>query len=215
AHGLPLPGARLKRGFARSPFHGDFMDIRFVTDGRGDALAVMAGGNGQLLGAAQALDAQMGGRLTKAAAAARVTRAPGHALDIFAPDGVDFARVLVIGLGALDRADGLAVERWAASAVKRTLASGATRLVLQPDALPAVSKAEAGSHAAFGARLASYRFDSYRTKLKPEQKPTLEEVQIAMEATAAPKARFEKDGPVVDGVFLASDLVSRPANVVN
>ena len=33
------------------------MDIRFVTEGRGDAVAVMAGEGGQLLASAQALDA--------------------------------------------------------------------------------------------------------------------------------------------------------------
>ncbi|PZO48095.1 MAG: leucyl aminopeptidase, partial [Alphaproteobacteria bacterium] len=84
-------------------------------------------------------------------------------VDVLAPEGVDFARVLVIGLGKPDAADGMAVERWAGHAVKRTLTSGAEKLVLQPDALPAVTKAEAGAHAAMGARLATYRFDTYRT----------------------------------------------------
>ena len=190
------------------------MDIRFVTEGRGDALAVMAGDNGQLLPAAQALDSSSGGRIAKAIAAARFTGGAGQVLDLLAPDGVDYSRVMVIGLGPLDRADGLAVERWAGNAVKRTLTSGAAKLVLQPDALPGVSKAEAGSHAAFGARLASYRFDSYRTKLKPDQQPTLEQIQVQMEAPAAAKARFDKDAPVIDGVFLARDLVSEPPNVL-
>ena len=90
-------------------------------------------------------------------------------LDLFAPEGLDFGRVLVIGLGTLDSADGLAVERWAGQAVKRTLASGAEKLVLQPDELPGVAKAEAAARAALGARMAAYRFDTYRTKLKPDR----------------------------------------------
>ncbi|MDX2273876.1 MAG: leucyl aminopeptidase [Hyphomonadaceae bacterium] len=191
------------------------MDVRFVTEGRGDAVAVMAGEGGQLLPAAQALDTASGGRLAKALAAARFTGAAGQAVDIFAPDGLEFARVTVIGLGALDRADGLAVERWAGNAVKRVLTSGVEHLVLQPDQLPNVAKSDAGSRAAFGARMASYRFDTYRTKLKPEQKPTLKDVQIAMvDGAVAARARAEKDGPVVDGVFFARDLVSEPANVL-
>ena len=44
------------------------MDIQFVTEGRGDAVAVMAGDGAKLLPAAQALDSAMGGRLAKAAA---------------------------------------------------------------------------------------------------------------------------------------------------
>jgi leucyl aminopeptidase len=108
----------------------------------------------------------------------------------------------------------MAVERWAGHAVKRVLTSGAEKLVLQPDALPSVSKAEAGSHAAMGARLAAYRFDTYRTKLKPDQKPSLTTVEIAMDGPAAAKARAEKDAAIVEGVFFARDLVSEPPNVL-
>jgi leucyl aminopeptidase len=190
------------------------MDIRFVTAGGGDVVAVMAGEGGDLLASGKALDTASGGRIAKAMKAANFKGTAGQAADILAPEGVDFARVVVIGLGKLDAADGMAVERWAGHAVKRTLTSGAEKLVLQPDALPSVSKAEAGSHAAMGARLAAYRFDTYRTKLKPEQKPTLTTVEIAMDGPAAAKARAEKDAAIVEGVFFARDLVSEPPNVL-
>jgi leucyl aminopeptidase len=134
--------------------------------------------------------------------------------DVLAPDGLEYARVLVIGVGKADGADAMAVERWAGHAVKRTLTSGAEKIVLLPDALAGVSKAEAGAHAAMGARLAAYRFDTYRTKLKPDQKPTLQTIEIQMEGPAAAKARAEKDEAVVEGVFFARDLVSEPANVL-
>jgi leucyl aminopeptidase len=133
---------------------------------------------------------------------------------VLAPEGIDFPRVLVIGVGKAEAADGMSVERWAGHAVRRVLTSGAEKLVLQPDALPAVTKAEAGAHAAMGARLASYRFDTYRTKLKPDQQPTLTGVEILIEAPAAARARAEKDAAIVDGVFFARDLVSEPPNVL-
>lgn len=190
------------------------MDIRFVPAASGDVVAVMAGDGAALLPAAEAMDKAANGRLTKAMAAMRFTGAAGQVADILAPEGLDFARVLVIGVGKLDAADGLAVERWAGHAVKRVLTSGAEKLVLQPDALPGVSKADAGSHAALGARLAAYRFDTYRTKLKPEQKPTLNAVEIAMDGAAAARARADKDSAIVEGVFFARDLVSEPPNVL-
>lgn len=190
------------------------MDIRFVTAGSGDVVAVMASEGGELLAAGKALDTAAGGRIAKAMKAANFKGGAGQVTDILAPDGVDFGRVLVIGVGKADAADGLAVERWAGHAVKRVLTSGAEKLVLQPDALPSVSKAEAGSHAAMGARLAAYRFDTYRTKLKPEQKPTLTTVEIAMDGPAAAKARAEKDAAIVEGVFFARDLVHEPPNVL-
>ena len=190
------------------------MDITFVTEGRGEALALMAGEGRQLTAAGQALDALSGGRVTRAMGATRFTGAAGQVVDILAPDGVDAARVLVIGVGDLARADGLAVERWAGRAVQRTLTSGAGRLALLADALPNLSAQDVGMHAALGARLAAYRFDSYRTKLKPEQTPTLSEVQVAVEGPAAARARFEQQGAIAQGVAFARDLVSEPANIL-
>jgi leucyl aminopeptidase len=190
------------------------MDIRFVTAGGGDVVAVMASEGGELLAAGKALDTAAAGRIAKAMKTANFKGGAGQVTDILAPDGVDFGRVLVIGVGKPDAADGIAVERWAAHAVKRVLTSGAEKLVLQPDALPSVSKAEAGSHAAMGARLAAYRFDTYRTKLKPDQQPSLKAVEISMDGPAAAKARAEKDAAIVEGVFFARDLVSEPPNVL-
>ncbi|MGH6951298.1 MAG: leucyl aminopeptidase [Vitreimonas sp.] len=190
------------------------MEIRFVTAGGGDVVAVMSAEGGDLFDAGKALDEKSGGRIAKAMKAARFTGASGQIADILAPEGLDYGRVLVIGVGKTDAADAMAVERWAGHAVKRTLTSGVERIVLQPDSLPSVSKAEAGAHAAMGARLAAYRFDTYRTKLKPDQKPTLQVVDIQMEGPAAAKARAEKDDAVVQGVFFARDLVSEPPNVL-
>jgi leucyl aminopeptidase len=189
------------------------MDIRFVTAGSGEVVAVMATEGGELLGAGKALDSASGGRIAKAMKAAGFKGGAGQVVDVLAPDGVDFSRVLVIGVGKAEAADGMGVERWAGHAVKRTL-TAVEKLVLQPDALPGVAIAEAGAHAAMGARLASYRFDTYRTKLKPEQKPTLQAVEIVLEHTAAAKARAEVDAAIVEGVFFARDLVSEPPNVL-
>ena len=190
------------------------MDIRFVTGASGDVVAVMAGEGGQLMPAAQALDAATGGRISKALKSIRFTGGLGWAIDVLAPEGVEFSRVLVIGVGKPESADALTVERWAGHAIRRTLTSGAEKLVLQPDALPGVSKSEAGAHAAMGVRLACYRFDAYRTKIKPEQKPSLLAVDISLEGPAAARARAEKDSAVAEGVYFARDLVSEPPNVL-
>jgi leucyl aminopeptidase len=190
------------------------MDIRFVTAASGEVVAVMATEGGELLGAGKALDTAAGGRIAKAMKVVGFKGGAGQVVDVLAPDGVDFSRVLVIGVGKAEAADGMSVERWAGHAVKRMLTAGVEKLVLQPDALPGVAIAEAGAHAAMGARLSSYRFDTYRTKLKPEQKPTLQAVEIVLEHTAAAKARAEVDAAIVEGVFFARDLVSEPPNVL-
>jgi len=114
------------------------MDIRFVTAGGGDVVAVMATEGGDLLDAGKALDSATSGRIAKAIKAANFKGGAGQVVDILAPDGVDFARVLVIGVGKAEAADGMGVERWAGHAVKRTL-TAVEKLVLQPDALPSVA----------------------------------------------------------------------------
>ncbi len=190
------------------------MDIRFEAEAKGDAAAVMAGEGPVLLDAGKALDEKTGGALTKAMAAARYKGGANQVLEVLAPTGVEFSRVLVIGLGNLDRADGLSAERWGGQAARRTITSGAETLALMPDAFNKITVAEAGARAALGARLGAYRFDAYRTKLKPEQKPSLNSVLVALEGAAAARARYEKDAGFVDGVFLARDLVSEPPNIL-
>lgn len=189
------------------------MDIRFVTEPKADAVAVMAGEGGTLAPAAAALDARLGGVLGRAIAASRFSGQPGQVVEVLG--AADAARVLVIGAGALDRLDPLAVERWAGHAVRRTLTSGAERLALQPEPAGGVTAAEAAARAAMGARLAAYRFDRYRTRLKPEQKPSLAEVQVVSDGPAAAQARFENDEPVISATLLARDLVSEPPNVLH
>lgn len=190
------------------------MDIRFVNEAKAQALAVMAGDGAALTPAGQALDAKLGSALARAMAASRFTGANGQVVEVLGASA-ELARVLVIGCGALDRLDPLTVERFAAQAVKRTALSGAERLALFPEALGGVTAAEAATRAAMGARLGGYRFDRYRTRMKPDQKPSLLEIQIVTEGIAAAQARFENENPVVDGALWARDLVSEPPNVLH
>jgi leucyl aminopeptidase len=190
------------------------MDVRFVTEAKGDAIVVMATEGGQLTAAGQALDAKTGGVLSKAIAASRFAGGPGQIVEVLSPPGLDASRLIAVGVGSPDKADGLSAERWAGAAVRRLLTSGAERASFVAEGLKQVSAAEVAARAAVGARLAAYRFDRYRTKLKPEQKPSLLEVQIVADGAAAAQARYEPEASVVDGVTFARDLVNEPANIL-
>jgi len=191
------------------------MDISFKNDARADAIAVMASDGATLMAAGQALDAKTGGAVTRAMGATRFTGAPGQMVEILAPANLDAGRLLVIGVGAVEKAEPLTVEKWAGHAVRRLLASGIKSLALHAEGLGGVAAAEACARAAVGARLAAYRFDAYRTKVKPEQKPSLKEVIIVADGAAAAAKRYENFAGVVDGVTLARDLVSEPPNVLH
>jgi leucyl aminopeptidase len=74
---------------------------------------------------------------------------------------------------------------------------------------------EQASQVALGATLRSYRFDRYRTKEKPEDKPKLGKVTLLVADPAKTKSAWEPLAGVANGVFLTRDLVSEPANVLN
>ena len=69
--------------------------------------------------------------------------------------------------------------------------------------------------AAMGATLARYRFDRYRTKEKPEDKPRLARLTVLADDPDAARAAWTPARAVAEGVALARDLVSEPANVLN
>ncbi len=189
------------------------MDVKFVKESKGDTIALMASEGGVLTTRGQEFDQKSGGQIARAATAARFTGAPGQVLEVLAPHGLDASRLLVIGLGALDKLEPIGIERWAGQAVRRTLTT-AEKLILYAEAMACAPPAEAAARAGAGARLASYRFDRYRTKLKPDQKVSLQSIEVITDAPAAAQTRYEPMSHVVDGVLLARDLVNEPPNVL-
>ncbi|HWA23152.1 MAG TPA: leucyl aminopeptidase [Caulobacterales bacterium] len=190
------------------------MEVNFVKESRGDAIALMATEGGVLTARGQEIEQRLGGAIARAAAVSRFTGAAGQVLELLGPQGLDAPRLLVVGLGPADKIEPIGVERWAGAAVRRTLSSGVERLVLLADSVPNAPAAEAAARAAVGSRLAAYRFDKYRTRLKPEQKVSLQAVDIVTEGPAAAKSRYEPLSHVADGVLFARDLMNEPANVL-
>jgi leucyl aminopeptidase len=194
------------------------MDLEFVAGetaaGAGGALALMAYDGSPLadpaVAAQAALDQAMGGALTRARAGARFAASPGQVLDLIAPSGVDAARVLLIGAGGQGSLDGSIVEALGANAYNAVKTSGVSTLVLR---LPGVAP-EIAARAGLGARLAAYRFDRYRTTEKPEKKPSITHLKIAVDDPAACAAAFAPLAGLADAILFARDLVSEPANIL-
>jgi leucyl aminopeptidase len=179
------------------------------------ALAVVAFDDGTLSPPAAALDTQSGGAIRKAIVGGRFKGKAGQTLDLIAPSwlkagGIEAARVLVVGGGDKAAFDTAAAETFGAEAFKALKGSGASTLMLHP---PGEALAQA-AHAALGARLASYRFDKYRTTEAAEKKPSLSSVQIACDDPKAAKKSYKPLDAVADGVFFTRDLVCEPANVL-
>ena len=157
-----------------------------------------------------ALDAETAGALARAAKAARFTGAKGSSLNLVAPLGLPFARLLAVGGGAQGGFDAAASEIAAAEAYQALKTSGAETLVIGLQGL----SADHAARAALGVRLAAYRFDRYRTTEKADKKPTIRNLRIETDDAAAAKAAFEPLSALADAIVFSRDLVSEPANVL-
>jgi leucyl aminopeptidase len=177
----------------------------------GDELA-LAPKTREILGAALS-------RYERAAAAANFKGKNGSALDILAPEGLGFDRLLVLGTGQGPKKeaveDTLPDHVGLGGALMGKLGRGARATVLFDLPDPPGDSAIAAAEMALGIELRAYRFDVYRTKKKDEgEREGPVNVMIAIADPAKAKAAREKGAGLADGVALARSLVNEPPNVL-
>ncbi len=187
------------------------MKIEFVaSSGAAEILAVLAHEGRALAGAGSALDQAASGALAKAMKNSRFTGAANSTLNVAAPAGIDANAVLLVGAGAADKLDDLAVETAAATAYQATKLSGAEVLTIEASHLSPELAARAG----FAVRLAAYRFAKYLTKQKADKIPSVTTVRVVTSDVKAAEAAFQPLSAVADAVLFSRDLVSEPANIL-
>ncbi|MGH6719675.1 MAG: leucyl aminopeptidase [Alphaproteobacteria bacterium] len=194
------------------------MKIAFAETVPDDADTIVVGvlEDKALTPSAQRLDSLAGAALTRAMGSGRFTGAKDQMLDVAAPAGVGAARVVLAGLGKAAALGDQAMANWGGAIAARLNTAGAKHAAIHVDAI-AEAKSRPGEHAALtgmGARLRAYRFDAYRTKPKPEDKPSLERITVVTAERAAAERSFAEHDRVADGVVMTRDLVSEPANVL-
>ena len=187
----------------------EFIPSASVTEAP-EAVAVLAFEEGALSGGAEALDAATGGAVRRAVGASRFKGKTGQTLDLLAPAGIQAGRALVVGGGDEAKFGSEAAEAFAAQAYQSLKLSGVDHLWIMLGG----ASAEAAAHAAFGARLAAYVFDRYRTKEPAEKKPSIQRLSIVCDDPKAAKKLAGPLGAVADGVEFTRDLVSEPANIL-
>ena len=149
------------------------------------------------------------GAVAQAVAASRFTGAKGQTLDILAPQGTDAARLVLVGAGKKDAFNALGAEHAAASAYAAVKASGLETLRIE-----GIAGADLAAHAALGVRLASYRFDKYRTKEAADKKPSIAKTLVVADAADAALDAFADMAALANAVSFTRDLVSEPPNVL-
>jgi leucyl aminopeptidase len=177
----------------------------------GDDLALSAKTR-EILGAAVS-------RYERAAAAANFKGKNGSALDILAPEGPGFDRLLVMGTGKGPKTeaveDTLPDHAGLGGALMGRLGRGVRASVLFDLPEPGGDPAVAATELALGMELRAYRFDVYRTKKKDEgEREGPVNVAIAVADPAAAKTARERRVGLAEGVGLARSLVNEPPNVL-
>ncbi|MBV9528600.1 leucyl aminopeptidase, partial [Sphingomonas sp.] len=186
------------------------MDIRFAdTRPEGDfALALpVAGKDRKALGSLGVAQAQVAAALDRQ----RFEGETAGAAEQFIDEAGQARRVLVVGTGTgVPRVEG--AEKLGGAVAGRLQSSGEERAVIDLTGLG--YDADAAARVAFGAVLRSWRYDRYRTTLKEKQKATLKEIVIVGAGEGAEDRYRSRWAPVAEGVALARELVTEPANII-
>jgi leucyl aminopeptidase len=194
------------------------MDISFSTLAlpRTGALALFASEDGGLLPHAERLDRRLKGAIARALKATRFKAKHGQIVEILVPAGLANDRLLVAGAGRAEKLDAVQARLLGAALVSRLLASGEKALAVLAEPVPGAKVAPEAVPAeiALGAALRSYRFDRYRTKLKPEERPSLGKLTLLTPKLSEARRHWRALKCVADGVFFTRDLVTEPANVL-
>ena len=165
---------------------------------------------------AQMIDKQIKGAISRALSVGRFKGRPDEQMAVLAPQGIEAGRILLVGLGKAEALDALALQAIGGRVAVAMNAAGEHAVGVALDEIGGLklSLAEAAAQIASGARLRAYRFDKYRTREKPEQKPTLKRFTVMLDDPAAARRAYEPMEKIGDGVFVTRDLVSEPANVI-
>jgi len=193
------------------------MDIRFAEFSLPQSGAVVVGvwEDRALTGPARRLDEATQGAVARAVAAApRFHGKKNELVPVIGPPGLPASRIVLVGLGKPKAIDARLLEDLGGTLAAHLNSAGeseATFAVDLGDGAP-VKPAEAAARLAYGAALRSYRFDKYRTKQKPEQKPSLSSITVAAASPGEAKQAYQALGAAAEAVAFTRDLVSEPAN---
>ena len=130
-------------------------------------------------------------------------------VEVLAPQG-NLDRIVVVGLGEIDKAD---EEAWLKIGGKiRAATAKADQVTVLCELDKGELSAEQISIIAAGAKLRAYAFDAYKTKNKKDGKPG--KIVFACAGPTAARKAWKRIDAITDGVFTARDLVNEPANIL-
>jgi leucyl aminopeptidase len=160
--------------------------------------------------AQDALPADLPVAVLQGAEASRFSGRAGQVFESFVETGGTVTRQALAGMGkAEDRNNSL--ERAGAALAARYLTSGESAVAI--DLTGTTIDAAGVAALLLGLRLRSWRWDTYRTRLKDEQKRSLQSV-VVIGAPEGSEAAWADAAALATGVEFARELVAEPANII-
>ena len=150
--------------------------------------------------------------MREGAEAARFKGGAGQVFDGFAESGDTVARLAIAGAGSADAAERAAnLEKAGAALAAKYQSIGVEELVLDLSGTSLSGKDAA--HVLLGLRLRNWRYDIYRTKMKDEQKITLETVTVVGAPDGA-EDEWARAAHLAEGIEFTRELLTEPPNVI-
>ncbi|MBX7495349.1 leucyl aminopeptidase [Qipengyuania sp. 6B39] len=146
------------------------------------------------------------------AGAARFKGTAGQLFETFVERDGNVSRLALAGAGDRnDEARSINLEKAGAAIAGKYQASGETEVVL--DLSGSGLSADEAASVLLGLRLRNWRYDVYRTRIKDEQKVTLERTTV-VGAPDRTEAAWEQMAHLATGIEFTRELVTEPANII-
>ncbi len=169
-------------------------------------------------GATGAVDAKLGGQIGKVARLGDLSGRANQVLTLY-PDGLLAAdRVMVVGLGDAAKFNSEAAAEAAAAGVAAAAKAGSKRaaIIAFGAGIGGLSPYQAAESTILGARLATYKFDQYKTIRGDDDSDselaTLELVEFDAANLEDLRSGMAAGNAIADGVVLARNLQNAPPN---
>ncbi|HVZ02217.1 MAG TPA: leucyl aminopeptidase [Dongiaceae bacterium] len=193
------------------------MDITYQSKpGAGAVVAVFVAQDKKLGAQGKALDARLGGAVSRALSAPAFAAKREQLIDIVALAGDGPKRVVIVGVGNPRELTAYRARSVGGALTAHLMAAheaGAALLVDPPKGAP-LSEGEFAANLALGARLRSYHFGKYQTKPRADKPKPIDALTVVTARVAEAKRLDERLGAVAEGVRLARDLVNEPPNTL-
>ena len=167
----------------------------------------------QMCAALDALNINSGG-LIKRACKQGFTGKAGQVHTVYMPEASGLNVVYLAGLGNAEKIDVLAIEKAAGAAIA-VAGKHAEHVAFHVYAHAGLDESAVAAHVALAARLRSYRFDKYHTKLKEEDKPKLQQVHVVTADADAAITAYAPLEAYAEAAEFTRNIVTEPANIIH